>query len=76
MEKENIVTPENIITPESSIYIDGLRLGRRLLFYAGELAAHDIRGEFAGIMKALDMVWDECYKSSSDTEKGDQKSHG
>lgn len=70
MEKEKIVTPEN------SIYIDGLRLGRRLLFYAEELTAHDIRGEFSGIMKALDIVWDECYKSSSGTEKGDQKSHG
>lgn len=74
MEKEKIVTPEN------SIYIDGLRLGRRLLFYAEELAVHDIRGdirgEFNGIMKALDMVWDECYRSSSGTEKGDQKSHG
>lgn len=70
MEKEKIVTSEN------SIYIDGLRLGRRLLFYAGELAAHDIRGEFSGIMKALDIVWDECYRSSSGTEKGDQKSHG
>lgn len=54
MEKEKIVTPEN------SIYIDGLRLGRRLLFYAEE----------------LDMVWDKCYRSSSGTEKGDQKSHG
>ena len=70
MEKENIVTPEN------TIYIDGLRLGRRLLFYAEELAVHDIRGEFDGIMKALDMVWDECYRSASDAEKGDQKSHG
>lgn len=67
MEKEKVVTPEN------SIYIDGLRLGRRLLFYAEELAAYDIRGEFAGIMKALDMVWDECYRSSSDTEKGEAK---
>lgn len=70
MEKEKIVTPEN------SIYIDGLRLGLRLLFYAEELAAHDIRGEFSGIMKALDIVWDECYRSSSGTEKGEQKSHG
>ncbi len=70
MEKEKIVTPEN------TIYIDGLRLGRRLLFYAEELAVHDIRREFDGIMKALDMVWDECYRSASDTEKGDQKSHG
>lgn len=70
MEKEKIVTPEN------TIYIDGLRLGRRLLFYAEELAVHDIRGEFDGIMKALDMVWDECYRSVSDTEKGGQKSHG
>lgn len=70
MEKENIVTPEN------TIYIDGLRLGRRLLFYGEELAAHDIRGEFSGIMKALDIVWDECYRSASDTEKGDQKYHG
>lgn len=70
MEKEKIVTPEN------SIYIDGLRLGRRLLFYAEELTAHDIRGEFSGIMKALDIVWDEYYRSSSGTEKGDKKSHG
>lgn len=69
MEKENIVTPEN------TIYIDGLRLGRRLLFYAEELVVHDTLGEFDGIMKALDMVWDECYRSASDTEKGDQKSH-
>ena len=76
MEKEKIVTPENVVTPESSIYIDGLRLGRRLLFYAEGLTVHDIRGEFSGIMTALDMVWDECYKSSSGTEKGDQKSHG
>ena len=76
MGKEKIVTSENIITPESSIYIDGLRLGRRLLFYAEELAVHDIREEFPGIMKALDMVWDECYRSVSDAEKGDQKSHG
>lgn len=67
---------ENIVTPESSIYIDGIRLGFRLLFYAEELTIHDTRGEFTGIMKALDMVWDECYRSSSDTEKGDQKSHG
>lgn len=63
MEKEEIVTPEN------SIYIDGLRLGRRLLFYAEELAAHDIRREFDGIMKALDMVWDECYSASAKKEK-------
>lgn len=67
MEKEEIVTSEN------SIYIDGLRLGRRLLFYAEELAAHDIRGEFDGIMKALDMVWDECYRSSSGTEKKEKQ---
>lgn len=67
MEKEKVVTSEN------SIYIDGLRLGRRLLFYAEELTAHDIRGEFAGIMKALDMVWDECYRSSSGTEKKEKQ---
>ena len=67
MEKEEIVTSEN------SIYIDGLRLGRRLLFYAEELAVHDIRGEFDGIMKALDMVWDECYRSSSGTEKKEKQ---
>lgn len=66
---------KQIITPENSIYIDGLRLGRRLLFRAEELAKLDNRGEFNGIIAALDMVWDECYRSSSDTEKGDQKSH-
>jgi hypothetical protein len=70
------VEKEKIVTPENSIYIDGLRLGRRLLFYAEELAVHEISGEFNGIMKALDMVWDECYRSCSGTEKGDQKSHG
>lgn len=70
MEKEKIVTSEN------SIYIDGLRLGYRLLFYAEELIAHDIRGEFSGIMKAVDIVWDECNRSFSGTEKGDQKPHG
>lgn len=70
MEKEEIVTSEN------SIYIDGIRLGRRLLSYAEELAVHDIREEFSGIMKALDIVWDECYRSASVIEKGDQKSHG
>lgn len=69
-------TEKQIITPENSIYIDGLRLGRRLLFYAEELAVHDIREEFSGIMKALDFVWDECYRSASGTEEGDQKTHG
>lgn len=66
---------EKIVTPESSIYIDGIQLVRRLLVCAEELAVHDIREEFPGIMRALDMVWDECYRSSSGTEKGDQKSH-
>lgn len=66
-------TEKQIITPENSIHIDGLRLGRRLLFYAEELAVHDMRGEFNGVMKALDMVWDECYRSISETEKGGQK---
>lgn len=69
-------TEKQIITSENGIPIDGLRLGRRLLFYAEELAVHDNREEFSGIMKALDMVWDECYRSASGTEKGDQEPHG
>ena len=63
MEKEKIVTPEN------SIYIDGLRLYECLLDRAEELANSRMRGEFRGMMKAIDIVSRECCVAALKQEK-------
>lgn len=63
MEKEKVVTSEN------SIYIDGLRLYECLLDRAEELANSRMRGEFRGMMKAIDIVSHECCAAALKQEK-------